>query len=164
MTEAPFWKTKPLTAMTEAEWESLCDGCGKCCTNTLEDEETGDLYATRVACRLFCDKTAQCSNYAERVKHVPECIKVSPENVAELDFLPATCGYRLVWQGADLPDWHHLVCGDREEIHRRSFSVRGRTVNEAKLGKRELEDFLHDWDEDPRFAAYRPARWQRSAK
>lgn len=149
----PFWRTKAMTEMTRQEWESLCDGCGKCCTNSLEDEETGELFSTEVACRLFCNQTAQCSDYARRKAKVPECIEITPDNIAELDFLPVTCGYRLIWQGRDLPDWHHLVCGDREEIHRRGFSVRGRTVSEAVVGQsgEELEDYITQWRTDPRF-------------
>jgi uncharacterized cysteine cluster protein YcgN (CxxCxxCC family) len=159
MSEAAFWRCKPMAQMTPQEWESLCDGCGRCCTNTLEDEETGELFATRVACRLFCNKTGQCSDYANRQKKIEECIRITPENVAEMDFLPATCGYRLVWQGQDLPDWHHLKCGDREEIHRRGFSVRGQTENEAKLSLEQLEDYLFDWPEDRRFTHLKGRRW-----
>lgn len=155
----PFWRTRALADLSREEWESLCDGCGRCCTNTLEDEETGELFATRVACRLFCNKTGGCGDYPNRKAKVSECIQISAENVGEMDFLPPTCGYRLVWQGQDLPDWHHLVCGDREEVHRRGFSVRGQTISEATIPADLLEDYLHDWPDDPRFVRLRSARW-----
>lgn len=150
---SPFWRRKSLAEMTPSEWESLCDGCGKCCTNSLEDEETGELFATSVACRLFCNETAQCGDYPNRKAKVPECIQITPDNIKDLDFLPVTCAYRLVWLGRDLPDWHHLVCGDRERIHQCGYSVRGSTVDETVVARsgEELEDYMTSWPTDPRF-------------
>ncbi len=145
MTDLPFWKARPLSGLSPDEWESLCDGCGKCCVTTLEDEETGELFRTSVACRLFDDKTCACRNYSDRKTHVPLCLKLTPENVPELGFFPRTCAYRLVAIGADLPEWHHLVCGDREEIHRRGMSVRGLTLSEADVDPDLLEHFIIDW-------------------
>lgn len=148
----PFWRHKTLEQMNVAEWESLCDGCGKCCTFTLEDEDTGDLYRTSVSCKLFDDGACGCSNYSDRFKYVPECLKVTPENIGTLDFFPNTCAYVLVYEGRDLPEWHHLVCGDREEIHRRGMSVRNRTFREDKIGGVDLEDFVVEWPDKPRDA------------
>lgn len=150
----PFWRTTPLEAMSEGQWESLCDGCGKCCTFTLEDEETQEMLDTQVACHLFDPKTCACGDYANRKASVPQCIKVTPENLAELDFFPPSCAYLLVAAGKDLPEWHHLVCGDREEIHRRGYSVRGATISERMVGDDRLEDFITLWNGDP---AYRRA-------
>ena len=145
---APFWRTKSLSEMTETEWESLCDGCGKCCMNTLEDEDTGAYYATNVACRLFCDATGRCGDYENRFKRVSECLKLTPETVADMAFLPETCGYRRVHEGKDLPDWHVLRCGDPEAIHRAGMSVRGRTVNESGVEEADLQDYIVIWPED----------------
>ena len=149
MTE-PFWRTKTLAEMTPEEWESLCDGCGKCCTNTLEDEETGEYFATNVACRLFCNASGGCGDYANRFARVTECIQLTPETVPGMDFLPETCGYRRVHAGRDLPVWHHLKCGDREEIHRRGMSVRGLTVSEEGLPEDAFEDHIVVWRKRPR--------------
>ena len=146
--QKPFWRRKTLQQMNVAEWESLCDGCGKCCTYTLEDEETSDLYRTNVACKLFDSGTCGCGDYANRFKTVPECLKVTPQNIETLEFFPPTCAYLLVFEGKDLPDWHHLVCGDREEIHRRGLSVQGRTISESVIGEADLEDFVIEWPED----------------
>ncbi len=122
----PFWKTKPLEAMSPAEWESLCDGCGKCCLAKLEDEDTGDIHWTSVACRLFDAGACRCSDYAGRLKRVRDCVRLTPENVRTLTWLPATCAYRLVAEGKDLAWWHPLVSGNPETVHEAGISVRGR--------------------------------------
>jgi uncharacterized protein len=139
---APFWKTVPLDEMSEAQWESLCDGCGKCCTYTLEDEETGELFRTRVACRLFDSGACACSDYGNRFARVDHCIKVTPQNVRTLTFFPDSCAYRLLARGENLPNWHHLVCGNREEIHRLGHSVRTRTISEAEVDDADFEDHI----------------------
>ena len=113
-----FWKTKPLAAMSRDEWESLCDGCGKCCVHKLEDEDTGELLPTNVACRLLDRRSGQCSDYRNRKAHVPECVRLTPAKLETLDWLPSSCAYLLVHRGHDLPGWHHLVAGDRDAIHR----------------------------------------------
>jgi uncharacterized cysteine cluster protein YcgN (CxxCxxCC family) len=153
MTEAaPFWQTTPLAEMSEAEWESLCDGCGKCCTFTLENEDTGELFNTRVACRLFDSTACGCSDYSQRFVSVPTCIKITPEIAGDLHFLPDTCAYRLVAAGHRLPDWHHLVCGDREAVHRLGWSVRGQTISETvvEASGATLEDHIVVWRRRPR--------------
>lgn len=138
----PFWETKRLEQMSREEWESLCDGCGKCCIHKLEDEETGELHPTNVACRLLDGRSGQCRDYRHRHAYVPECVRLTPAKLRQIDWLPATCAYRLIDEGRPLPEWHHLVCGDREAVHRAGQSVRGWTVSEDIAG--DLEDHLID--------------------
>jgi uncharacterized protein len=129
----PFWKTKTLGEMNEAEWESLCDGCGKCCLIGLEDEDSGEIYLTDVACKLFDSGACQCSDYANRKKRVPDCVKLTAENVPTLNWLPKTCAYRLVNEGRELFWWHPLVSGDPDTVHQAKVSVRGKTRPEGRL-------------------------------
>ncbi|HWW65551.1 MAG TPA: YcgN family cysteine cluster protein [Sphingomonadaceae bacterium] len=138
----PFWETKRLDQMSREEWESLCDGCGKCCVHKLEDEETGELHPTNVACRLLDGRTGRCRDYRHRHAYVPECVRLTPAKLRQIDWLPATCAYRLIDEGRPLPDWHYLVCGDREAVHRAGQSVRGWTVSEDIAG--DFEDHLID--------------------
>ena len=125
-----FWRDKSLDEMSAEEWESLCDGCGLCCQIRVEDEETGETALSNAACRYLDLCSNRCSDYANRQRNVPDCVKVTPENVGRLDWLPATCAYRLVAFGRDLPDWHHLVCGDPERVHSEGPSMRGELVSE----------------------------------
>jgi hypothetical protein len=138
--DAPWWEAVPLDRMSRAQWEAVCDGCGKCCLNKLEDEETGEIFPTNVACRLLDRRAARCGDYANRKRHVPECVRLTPARLETIDWLPSTCAYRLLWRGERLPDWHHLVCGDREAVHDAGMSVRGWTVSETDAG--ELEDHI----------------------
>ena len=128
-----FWKTKTLAQMNEREWESLCDGCGKCCVISLEDADTGEIYLTDVSCKLFDTNACRCSDYANRKKIVPDCVKLTPKNVPKLDWLPRTCAYRLVAEGRDLYWWHPLVSGDPETVHIAKASVRDKTRPEGRL-------------------------------
>ena len=128
-----FWREKPIEAMSEAEWESLCDGCGLCCQIRVEDEDTGEVALTDAACRLLDLCTHRCGDYANRWAHVPDCLKITPGNVRSLHWLPHTCAYRLVAFGFDLPDWHHLVCGDPERVHAEGPSMRGELVSEDEV-------------------------------
>ena len=130
----PFWERKRLHQMSRAEWESLCDGCGKCCIHKLEDEETGALYPTNVACRLLDRRSGRCSDYANRRAHVPDCVRLTPAKAGSLDWLPGTCAYRLLADGESLPEWHPLITGDPESVHAAGQSVRGWTVSEADVG------------------------------
>ena len=130
----PFWRTKRLTQMSRAEWESLCDGCGKCCVHKLEDEDTGELVPTNVACRLLDRRSGRCMDYRNRRAYVPECVRLTPEKLLQLDWLPSTCAYLLLAQGQDLPGWHPLVTGDPESVHKAGMSVRGWTVSEDETG------------------------------
>lgn len=143
--EAPFWKRKTLHEMSHEEWESLCDGCGKCCLIGLEDEDTGQIYLTDVACKLFDGARCQCSDYANRQAKVPDCVQLTPDNVPTLAWLPKTCAYRLVSEGRDLYPWHHLVSGDPEAIHRANVSVRGKTRPEGRYKVRQLIKRITDW-------------------
>jgi uncharacterized cysteine cluster protein YcgN (CxxCxxCC family) len=137
-----FWE-KPLASLNRAEWEALCDGCGKCCLHKLEDEETGEIHPTNVACRLLDLETARCRNYRGRRAFVPDCVRLSAANLARIDWLPSTCAYRLRAEGKPLYDWHPLVSGDPESVHRAGVSIRGWTVSEAETGD-DLEDFVVD--------------------
>lgn len=137
-----FWETKSLDALDRGQWEALCDGCGKCCIHKLEDEETGELYPTNVACRLLDRGTSQCKDYRNRRAYVPDCVRLTLKNVYTTEWLPATCAYRLRANGEPLPDWHYLVCGDREAVHRAGESTRGWTISEDDAG--ELEFHLVD--------------------
>ena len=137
-----FWEDTPLDKLDRAQWEALCDGCGKCCLHKLEDEETGELYATNVACKLLDRRTGQCSDYKHRHAYVSECVRLSMRNVDAIEWLPSTCAYRLRLNGEQLPDWHYLVSGDREAVHRAGESVSGWTISEDDAG--ELEYHLVD--------------------
>jgi uncharacterized cysteine cluster protein YcgN (CxxCxxCC family) len=140
MSAGRFWEEKSLDRMSRAEWESLCDGCGKCCVHKLEDEETGELHPTNVACRLLDRRTGRCSDYRRRRVYVPECVRLTPAKLDELDWLPSTCAYRLLANGEPLPEWHPLITGDPESVHRAGQSVRGWTVSEDDAG--DLEHHL----------------------
>ena len=141
----PFWQVKQLHEMTPQEWESLCDGCGRCCLVKLEDEDTGIIYTTDVSCRLLDCSTCSCTDYANRHQLVDDCIKLDPDNVDELCWLPATCAYRLVWEGKPLEDWHPLVSGSSETVHEAGISVRGRVTNETEVEVDDLPDRIVDW-------------------
>jgi uncharacterized protein len=143
---APFWKTKSLTEMSEAEWESLCDGCGKCCLHKLQDEETGRVHLTVIACRLLDLGACRCNAYAERSTLVPECVRVRPENVLTLA-LPSTCGYRRLAEGRDLPSWHPLVSGDPNSVHVAGKSAHAWAVSESEVDEEDFEDFVVAWTE-----------------
>lgn len=137
-----FWEEKSLRQMSGEEWESLCDGCGKCCLHKLEDEETGEIYPTNVACRLLDRKHSRCRDYKNRKTHVPDCVQLKPENLTSIEWLPSTCAYRLVAEGKPLFDWHHLISGSRETVHASGHSTRGWTVSEDEAG--DLEFHLVD--------------------
>jgi len=145
--DAPFWKTRSLEEMTPQEWESLCDGCGKCCLAKLEDEDSGDIYFTSVGCRLFDAGLCRCTDYDNRQARVADCIRLTPENVRTIAWLPGTCAYRLVAEGRDLPRWHHLVSGSRETIHRAGKSMQGR-VTALETDMAEPEDYFDHLMED----------------
>jgi uncharacterized cysteine cluster protein YcgN (CxxCxxCC family) len=134
-----FWE-KPLADLDRGEWEALCDGCGRCCVHKLEDEDTGELYATNVACRLLDRRNGRCTDYTHRKQRVADCVMLDRSNLAALDWLPETCSYRLRAEDKPLPAWHYLVSGSRETIHQAGQSTRGWTVSEDDAG--ELEDHL----------------------
>ncbi len=138
----PFWKAKSLAEMSAEEWESLCDGCAKCCLNKLEDADTEELFYTKVACYLLDLGQCRCTRYDERERLVPDCVVLKPANVTRLPWMPSTCAYRLIAEGRDLYWWHPLVCGDPEEVHRAGISIRGRAVSERAAGP--LEHYILD--------------------
>jgi uncharacterized cysteine cluster protein YcgN (CxxCxxCC family) len=139
---ARFWE-KPLDRLTPQEWEALCDGCGKCCLNKLEDEETGTVVLTRVACRLLDDTTCRCAHYDIRHNFVPDCIRLTAETIHEhMYWLPVTCAYRLRHQGRPLPDWHPLVTGRPDSVHEAGVSVKGRTLSEFDTPEEDWEDHI----------------------
>ncbi len=141
--QAPFWTTKRLEEMTEAEWESLCDGCGRCCLHKLRDDDTGELAHTSVACRLLDLQSCRCGDYPNRARRVPDCVNLTAAVVREIDWLPPTCGYRLVAEGKGLAWWHPLVSGDPNTVHEAGVSVRGRVVSERRAGP--LEHHIVEW-------------------
>ncbi len=143
--ELPYWRRKSLAEMTQKEWEGLCDGCGKCCLNKLEYQDTGLIEQTNVACKLLDTYSCQCRDYPNRKKHVPDCIQLTPRKIKSMDWLPSTCGYRLVAAGKDLYWWHPLVSGDPQTVHRAGISVRGRVISETDAGP--LEDHVVNWDD-----------------
>lgn len=134
-----FWE-QPLETLDRAQWEALCDGCGKCCLHKVEDADTGRVYPTNVACRLLDRNTAQCSNYRHRRALVPDCLRLTPVNLQRIGWLPQSCAYKLRAEGLPLPDWHYLICGDREAVHREGHSVRGWTISETLAG--DLENHI----------------------
>jgi uncharacterized cysteine cluster protein YcgN (CxxCxxCC family) len=138
-----FWKTVPLNQMTKPEWEALCDGCGKCCLNKLEFEDTSEVHFTRIACRLLDGETCRCAQYPIRHQFVPECVTLSPSKLPEVSYwLPQTCAYRLLHQGDPLPAWHPLETGDPMSVHLSGNSVRGWTIPEFEVPEEDWEDYI----------------------
>lgn len=148
MEKEPFWRVKPLDKMTRPEWESLCDGCAKCCLVKLEDEDTLELAYTNVVCTLLDCESCQCTDYANRSVRVPDCVTLTPQSLAEIDWMPTSCAYRLIKEGKDLPSWHPLVSGEQESVHRADMSVRGKTVFEHDVAFEDMEDYIVDWPMD----------------
>ncbi|HEY0164939.1 MAG TPA: YcgN family cysteine cluster protein [Sphingomicrobium sp.] len=132
----PFWE-KPLEQLDRGEWEALCDGCGRCCLHKLEDEETGVLYPTNVACKLLDRRTGGCSDYGHRKQRVADCVTLDRAKLDGLDWLPDTCAYRLRADGEPLPGWHYLISGSRETVHQAGQSTRGWTISESDAGELE---------------------------
>jgi uncharacterized cysteine cluster protein YcgN (CxxCxxCC family) len=141
MGEVNFWE-RPLATLDRAEWEALCDGCGKCCLHKVEDADSGEIFPTNVACRLLDRETARCSNYRQRRAFVPDCLRLTATNIGKIGWLPESCAYRLRANGDPLPGWHYLISGDREAVHREGHSVRGWTVSEVVAG--DLEQHIVD--------------------
>ncbi|MFT8335575.1 YcgN family cysteine cluster protein [Acetobacter orientalis] len=139
----PFWETTPLSEMSTQEWESLCDGCGRCCLHKLRDEETDEIHYTSVACRLLDTATCRCTDYAKRHRKVQDCITLTPDMVKELDWLPPDCAYRRLSENKGLPEWHPLVTGTYESVKTSGASAAGRCISERKAG--DLEDYLVAW-------------------
>jgi uncharacterized cysteine cluster protein YcgN (CxxCxxCC family) len=133
MSETPFW-TRPLASLDRREWEALCDGCGQCCLHKVEDEDSGAIYPTNVACKLLDIHACRCADYAHRRASVPDCVRLTLKLAQTLSWLPRTCAYRLRAEDEPLPEWHYLVCGDRDAVHHAGASVRGRAISEVVAG------------------------------
>lgn len=144
-TALPFWKRKSLREMTRAEWESLCDGCGKCCLLKLLDEDSGAVDYTDVACKLLDIETCRCRDYKNRNRLVPGCVVLAPGKLEHLPWMPSTCAYRLLHEGKELPGWHPLVSGDAATVHSAGISVRRRVIPEMLVDEDDLEDRIVTW-------------------
>lgn len=140
-----FWDEKTLEEMTAPEWEALCDGCGRCCLMKLEDEDTGEIYTSDVRCQLLDGQSCRCSDYPNRQEKVKDCIKLTPENVRTISWIPKSCAYRRVAEGRGLAWWHPLISGDPDTVVQAGISVQGRTVAESEVRDGEWEDHVADW-------------------
>ncbi len=140
-----YWETKPLTKMSKAEWEALCDGCGRCCLNKLEDWHSGEIYWTNLACNLLDCTTCRCTDYANRFAMVPDCLELTPENLDSFTWLPPTCAYARLRDGKPLADWHPLISGSHHSVYEAGISVRGRADPEGNTLVEEYEDHLVEW-------------------
>ena len=138
-----FWKTKKLSEMTLEEWESVCDGCGKCCLNKLEDEDTGEIFFTSVVCDLFDLNTCRCTRYPVRTRLVPECLDLKQHDFSSFNWLPETCAYKLLLDGRDLPEWHPLVSGTRDSVKDAGVSIASYAMKESEVD--DLEDHIIEW-------------------
>lgn len=146
MSEEPFWRVKTLEQMTAEEWESLCDRCGRCCLIKLEDEDTGEVHYTDVACALFDAGNCRCGNYEHRSQTISDCVRLTPDVVRTIGWLPPTCGYRLAARGEDLPDWHPLKTGDPGTVRRAGISLHGRKLSrEGEVEVEDLVDHIVQW-------------------
>lgn len=147
MGKTPFWESKSLAEMTPAEWESLCDGCARCCLHKLEDADSGEVYYTGVRCRYLDEDSCRCSDYANRSRLMPNCLDLSQEDVGALHWLPATCAYRLLAEGKPLYDWHPLVSGSRDSVHEAGVSIRGRAVSDEFVHPDGYDEHIIQWVE-----------------
>ena len=143
--QRPFWQHKTLREMTTAEWESLCDGCGRCCLVKLEDEDTGEIHNTSLSCELLNTGTCRCTDYANRHARVDDCVKLDADNVAELKWLPASCAYRAISEGRGLAWWHPLVSGSPETVAEAGISVAGQVETEADIDEDDMPDYIKKW-------------------
>jgi len=145
----PFWQSKSLTEMNRDEWESLCDHCGKCCLLKLQDDDANDkeesVYYTNVVCNLFDKDDGHCTDYWNREERVPTCIRLTQDNLADLEWMPPSCSYKRVMEGRGLAKWHHLITGDKNTIHEKNQSVLGRVVFENEVDEEDLEEHIVTW-------------------
>ncbi|MCB1843473.1 MAG: YcgN family cysteine cluster protein [Halioglobus sp.] len=147
MTNPSDIATLPLTALDDAQWEALCDGCAKCCLHKLEDADTGELYFTKIRCRYLDEESCRCSDYANRSVLVPNCISLRGEDLASLNWLPTSCAYRLRANDQPLPEWHYLISGDRHAVHAAGVSIRGRAVSDEFVHPDGYDEHIVHWVE-----------------
>lgn len=147
MAEKPFWQTVKLADMTAAQWEALCDGCAKCCLVKLQDEDSGEIVFTDIVCNLLDQQSCRCTHYEERTQLVPDCVKLTKDNLDKIDFMPPSCAYRLLHEGKDLPQWHPLVSGRADSVVEAEMSVKGRVIAEMAFDG-DSEDRVVDWPLD----------------
>ena len=145
MSQKQFWKTTPLEQLNKEQWESLCDGCGKCCVLKLEDVDTGNIYYTDVGCKLLDCKTAKCTKYAERKQHVPDCVLLTPRNLSLLSWMPKSCAYRLIYENKELPYWHPLITENSDSTLIAGQSVANRVISENSVDEDALPEHIKDW-------------------
>jgi len=144
--EPLYWERKSLEEMNEREWESLCDGCGRCCLQKLEDEESGDIHFTRVACRLLDTESCRCTDYAARFRRVDDCLSVRPLDAQKISWLPPSCAYRRLAEGRGLADWHPLLSGDPQSVRQAGISAAGRVVSEEAVPVYAIVEHIVQWD------------------
>ena len=142
-----WWNTLPLEALDPEQWEALCDSCALCCLHKLEDDDTGEVYYTGIRCRYLDEATCRCGDYPNRSVLVPHCIDLVGKDCAQLHWLPSTCAYRLRAQGKSLPEWHYLVCGDRDAVHRAGVSIQGRAVSDEYVHPDGYDEHIIHWVE-----------------
>lgn len=142
---APFWKSKSMWELSDAEWESLCDGCGRCCLIKFQDEDTGRIAYTDITCRLLDLQSCRCRNYRQRTRLVSECLDLRREDKEAFMALPSTCAYRLLYEGKDLPAWHPLLTGDPESVHAAGISVRDRATSEEYVHPDDIDERDVNW-------------------
>ena len=146
MSDTKFWETTKLSEMSKSQWESLCDGCGKCCVIKLQDEDTDEIFSTDVGCKLLDCRTAKCSDYANRKDIVPDCVYLTPDNLAYLTWMPKSCAYRRLYEGQGLPDWHPLLTGSPDSTKAAGHSVAGLIFPEESVEIDDMADHITDWD------------------
>lgn len=147
MAEKPFWQTVKLADMTAAQWEAVCDGCAKCCLVKLQDDDSGEIVFTDIVCNLLDQQSCRCAHYEERTKLVPDCVKLTKDNLDKIDFMPPSCAYRLLHEGKDLPQWHPLVSSRADSVVEAGMSVKGRVIAEMAFDG-DSEDRVVDWPLD----------------
>lgn len=140
-----FWNTTPLSDLNDEQWESLCDGCGKCCLHKLQDEDTHEVFYTRVACRLLNPRTGGCNDYVNRFSRVPDCMNIRALTPEQFDWLPDSCAYRLRHNNQPLPAWHPLISGNRHSVHKEPNAIRGRVISEDLIDEADLENHVIVW-------------------
>ncbi|RLQ22923.1 YcgN family cysteine cluster protein [Seongchinamella sediminis] len=140
-----WWHQLSLQELDQEQWEALCDGCARCCLHKLQDEDSGEIFYTRIHCRYLDQEKCRCGDYTRRLELVPECVSLGPDTVASLDWLPDSCAYRLRSRGEPLPEWHYLVSGSRQTVHQAGASVRGRTVSEEHIHPEDFAEHIVTW-------------------